>query len=86
MYKVILDKQAEKFIKRLDGTSKNRIIKGIKELAENPFLDTNVKKLRGMENVYRKRVGDFRILYEVNNGELIILILKVGNRGEVYKK
>ncbi|RXT03660.1 type II toxin-antitoxin system RelE/ParE family toxin [Ammoniphilus sp. CFH 90114] len=55
-------------------------------LAENPYAETNVKKSRGEEDLYRKRVWDYRIIFTINDGQLVILVLKVGSRGDVYKE
>jgi len=56
------------------------------ELAENPFADTNVTRLKGYASTFRKRVGDFRIIFEGDQGHLIVLVLKIGCRGDIYKK
>lgn len=55
-------------------------------LAENPFADSSVKCLKGYTSTFRMRVGDFRIIYEVNQSELIVLVLKIGSRGDIYNK
>lgn len=48
-------------------------------------MDKNVNPLEGDENLFRKRVGHFRIVFSVENEQLIILIIKVSSRGDVYK-
>jgi hypothetical protein len=48
-------------------------------------LDANVKKLAGYEDRYRLRVGDYRVLYEVMDGQLVILVVGVGHRREIYR-
>jgi mRNA interferase RelE/StbE len=48
-------------------------------------MDKNVKPLEGDENLFRKRVGDYRIVFSVENEQLIILIIKLSSRGDVYK-
>ncbi|AXF56549.1 type II toxin-antitoxin system RelE family toxin [Salicibibacter kimchii] len=42
--------------------------------------------MKGYTSTFRKRVGDFRIIFEVDQGDLIVLVLKVGSRGDIYKK
>ena len=54
-------------------------------LEENP-RPSGAKKMRGYKNLFRVRVGDWRIIYTINDEELIILILTVASRGKAYKK
>lgn len=70
-------KQALKFLKKQDKITTARIISAIHKL---PLGD--IKKLQGTI-FYRLRVGDFRVIFDQNNE--IILIVKIGNRGEIYK-
>ena len=79
-YNIKLTKKAEKFIKKQDKDTQKRIIKSIVELPEG-----DIKKLRGMDEIYRLRVGDYRVLFEKNDKEFIIIIIAVGNRGQIYK-
>jgi mRNA interferase RelE/StbE len=79
-YNVKVTKKAEKFIKKQDKDTQKRIIKSIVELPEG-----DVKKLKGMGEMYRLRVGDFRVLFEKNDREIIIIVVDIGNRGQVYK-
>ena len=46
----------------------------------------DIKKLKGHSDLLRLRVGEYRIIYTVDNGELIIYVVDAGNRGEIYKK
>ena len=46
----------------------------------------DVKRLQGQENLYRLRVGPYRIIYAVDHGELVIYVIGAGNRGDIYKK
>lgn len=85
MYDMKIDKQAIKYIKKADELTRRRLINALTELAESPFSDPHVKRLKGYTNLFRKRVGDLRIIFEVNQGELIVLILKIGSRGDIYK-
>ncbi|MHA6251755.1 type II toxin-antitoxin system RelE family toxin [Oceanobacillus sp. CAU 1775] len=48
--------------------------------------DSSVKRMKGYNSTFRKRVGDFRIIFEVDQGQLIVLVLKIGSRGDIYKK
>ncbi len=54
-------------------------------IAADPFANhPNAKKLQGREG-YRLRIGDWRVIYKVVNEQLVIIVLKVASRGEVYK-
>jgi mRNA interferase RelE/StbE len=54
-------------------------------IAADPYADhPNAKKLQGREG-YRLRVGDWRVIYTIQNEQLMIIVLKVASRGEVYR-
>lgn len=59
-----------------------RIVKAIEVLPNGE----DIKKLKGHNNLFRLRVGDYRIVYTVDNGELIVYVIDAGNRGEIYNK
>ena len=82
MYKIVLKKKAKKFIDKLPKNEKIRMIRAIEMLPNGE----DIKKLKGYDNLLRLRVGDYRIIYRVDNGELIIYIIDAGNRGEIYNK
>lgn len=46
----------------------------------------DIKRLRGHQDLLRMRVGDYRIIYTVDNGKLIVCIIDIGNRGDIYKR
>ncbi|MFA6939583.1 MAG: type II toxin-antitoxin system RelE/ParE family toxin [Clostridiaceae bacterium] len=79
-YNIRLTKKAEKFIKKQDRDTQKRLIKAIVELPEG-----DIKKLKGIDELYRLRVGDFRILFEKKDTELVIIVVDIGNRGQIYK-
>lgn len=82
MYRVVLKKRAKKFIDKLQKGEKIRIVRAIEQLPDGE----DIKKLKGHSNLLRLRIGDYRIIYTVDNGEYIILVIDVGNRGDIYKK
>lgn len=83
-YKVEWKKSAVKELRSLDKPVIQKIIAAVEKLSENPF-EEGVKKLVGSNQTYRKRVGDYRIIYEVVFNRLIIEIIKVGHRKDIYK-
>jgi len=82
-YQVILKRSAEKELDALQAKTRNRIIKHLLALEENP-RPSGIKKLQGQES-YRLRVGDYRVLYTVNDKIKQVVILAVGHRREVYR-
>jgi mRNA interferase RelE/StbE len=74
------ERQFKKFPKEVQIRLKHRI----DILAGNPF-PRGVKKLSAEENLYRLRIGDYRIIYQVQGRALLILILKLGHRKNVYR-
>ena len=82
MYRIVLKKKAKKFIDKLPKNEKIRMIRAIEMLPNGE----DIKKLKGYNDLLRLRVGDYRIIYTVDNGELIIYVIDAGNRGEIYNK
>ncbi len=84
MYKIIFSKKADKALRKMPRNIALNISKKIKELADNPHKMRNIKKLTNHPG-YRLRVGDWRIVYTVYENELLVHIVNVKTRGEVYK-
>ncbi|MAT45723.1 MAG: hypothetical protein CL609_25605 [Anaerolineaceae bacterium] len=84
-YDIRFTKQAAKTLQKIPVSLKNTIRYKIEQIAEDPFLKhPNVTKLQNREG-YRLRVGDWRILYEVRQDDILIIVLKIGLRKEVYR-
>ena len=81
---ILIHRRAEKRLKRLHGKTLTHIRKAISALASEPHPNGS-KKMVGYENFYRIRVGDWRIIYAVEEDKLIILVLDVAPRGSIYK-
>lgn len=82
MYRIIIKKKAKKFIDRLPLNEKKRIVAAI-ELLPN---GEDIKKLKGHNDLLRLRVGEYRIICTVDHGELIVMVIDAGNRGEIYNR
>ncbi len=74
-----------KNIKRVPKKELRRIKKKIDDLAEN-LPDQTTTKMKGNNAFHKIRVGDYRIVYEIHDDRLVILIVKVGHRKDVYKR
>ncbi len=86
-FKVVIKTSAEKELEKLPNAEIAQILDVIDSLAENPYQD-GIKKLKGkkkMSPCFRIRAGNYRILYEVNNHKLIVHVIAVGDRKEIYK-
>ena len=85
-YEVKFYKDALKSIRKLDPLTRNRILDHINILSENPRNpELDIKTMQGFENKFRLRVGSYRVVFSVFKDQLIIVIIRVGSRGDVYK-
>lgn len=83
MYEVVVTRSAAKSIAKLPANRRRQIASAIQQLAYNP-RPPGCRRLRGESN-WRIRVGDFRIIYSIDDGQLVVVILKVSPRGGAYK-
>lgn len=83
-YSVLLTRSAAKELERVRTKDRTRIVRKIGALAEDP-RPVGVEKLSGDEK-YRIRQGDYRILYEIVDAQLIVTVVRIGNRREVYRR
>jgi len=85
MYRVILKPAAEKFFEKLRNADlQRRIASRLRELAANPRTP-GAEKLSGGDVLYRIRVGDYRIVYQIRDAELLVLVAKIADRKDVYR-
>ncbi len=82
-YKIEFRARVEKELRAIPRKDQLRILQSISGLSSHP-RPPGSKKLSGQER-YRLRQGDYRILYEIHDGSLLIVIVKVGNRRDVYE-
>lgn len=80
-YRIVYDKPAVKFLKRQPREIQERIISAIHKLPESG----DIKPLAGHINLFRLRIGSYRVIYSIENDVLIVRVLDIGNRGDVYK-
>jgi len=83
-YKVQLKRSVIKILKSLPQKEVKKIAKKIDSLEQNP-VPKDSKKLKGEKDLYRVRVGDYRILYFFQNLNLTVLVIRVGHRKDIYK-
>ena len=83
MYSIKFDKKAADFVRKLDNQLQKRLVKKIDELSENPFLG---KPLSGnLSGLWRLRCDKYRIIYQVKHQELLIFVLNIGHRKNIYE-
>ena len=82
MYQIIIKKKAKKFIDSLPVNERRRVVAAI-ELLPN---GEDIKKLKGHDKLLRLRVGEYRIIYTVDNGELIVYVIDARSRGQIYNR
>lgn len=82
MYRIILKKRAKKFIDGLPMNERKRVVTAIERLPDGE----DIKRLKGHDDLFRLRVGTYRIIYTVDNGELVIYVIDAGNRGQIYNR
>lgn len=83
-YSILLAPPAERQLRSFAPAIQKRLVRRIKTLQHDP-RPSGVKKLAGEEDLYRIREGNYRIIYTIQDKELIVLILKIGDRKEVYR-
>ncbi|HLH30947.1 MAG TPA: type II toxin-antitoxin system RelE/ParE family toxin [Terriglobia bacterium] len=79
-----MDARVRKDIASFDKDAQRKLIARMESLANNPRPDGCVK-LKGEEDSYRIRVGDYHIVYQIRDKELVVLVVRVGHRREVYR-
>jgi mRNA interferase RelE/StbE len=85
MHRILLRPSAQKFLCKLrDKTLAVRLVAAMRGLASDP-RPPGCEKLAGMESLYRIRVGDYRIVYQIQDEVLLVLVVKIGHRREVYR-
>lgn len=83
-YAIEFTPTAVKDLKALPKAILKKIDARIASLANNP-QPGDVKKLQGSDDLYRIRVGDYRIVYTIEDGKLIIVVVRIGHRKEIYR-
>lgn len=83
-YRVEVLPQPRKTLAKIPRPMAARIVEAIESLAENP-RPIGATKLRGFRNIYRIRVADYRVVYEIHDDRLVVLVIRVGHRRDVYR-
>lgn len=84
MYRVRTSPDADKQLAKLDGAVRVRVAQKIDALAENP-RPPGCKKLKGDDNLWRVRAGDYRIVFSIHDDVLLVVVIRIAHRREVYR-
>lgn len=82
MYEVLIDRSAQKQLQKIAAPNFNRIVKAIYALGNNP-RPQGYKKLTGRDG-YRIRIGDYRVIYQIEDNVLKVFVIEIGHRREIY--
>jgi len=86
MYKVVLTKKAKVFYANADSILAKKLAKCFEILENNPFQHPNIKALKGqLKGYYRYRIGDYHIIYEIDNQTIQVIIIKIAHRKNIYE-
>jgi len=84
-YSIEFYRDALKYLQKLDKQTRIRISKSLNALQENPFhSELDIKRMTGTKDEYRLRVGSYRVIYSVQDDILMIYVIKIGPRRDVY--
>lgn len=83
-YRILFERPAEKAFRRLPAEVREALAKRISALAEEP-RPAEARKLEGAEDCYRLRQGDYRLIYTIIEERVVVLVLRVGHRGDIYR-
>ena len=83
-YRIEFTPRADSQFRDLDKSVQKRLGQRIDSLADNP-RPQGVKKLAGEGDFYRARVGDYRIVYQIRDKSLLVVIVRLGHRSEIYR-
>ena len=81
-FKVVLSAESAEFIRKCDKAVRNRILKSLKKLEDEPEKGKPLTSI--LTGLWSLRIGDYRAIYQIKNNELIILVIKIGHRKNVY--
>ena len=85
MYRILFTKQADRALRKMSRSTARLIREKLDQLATDPYVrHPNVTRLQGRPG-FRLRVGDWRVIYELEDDRLMVLVLKIAPRGEVYR-
>jgi len=83
-YELFIEKRAQRALAKIVQPYRDKIISAIRRLSEDP-RPSGTKKLSGRD-AWRIRIGAYRVLYEIHDAKLVVLVLEIGDRRDIYRK
>jgi mRNA interferase RelE/StbE len=83
MYKIELRRLAQRALDKLPQRDFKAVLETVKDLAESP-RPKGVEKLKGT-GLYRVRQGDYRVVYSIDDAQKLVIVVRIGNRKEIYR-
>jgi mRNA interferase RelE/StbE len=83
-YRIVFKESARRELAALPIAVQKRLDARLVALADNP-RPAGVKALQGQKGLFRLRVGDYRVIYHIHDEQLLVLVIKIGHRREVYR-
>lgn len=83
-FEIRVSRMAERQLRKLPSVARDRVVRAVRALADDP-VPRGSRRLTGYDDVFRIRIGPYRVLYSVAASTLTILVLKIGHRRDVYR-
>ena len=83
-FRIQVSGMAERQLKKLSSEARDRVVRAVRALADDP-VPRGSRRLTGYDDVFRVRIGPYRVLYSVAASTLTILVLKIGHRRDIYR-
>lgn len=80
-FEIVLTNEAENFIKKCDKDIRNRILKSIRRLEDDPEIGKPLTSI--LTGLWSLRIGDYRAIYQIKNNKLTVVVIKIGHRKNV---
>jgi len=86
MYEIRLSKKAQRVYEQADKPLALKLNRCFEQLTQNPHTHPNIKRLRGeLTGYFRYRIGDWRVVYEINDEQVIVIVVMIAHRRNVYR-
>jgi mRNA interferase RelE/StbE len=86
-YKVEFVRSARKEFEKLPERIRGRVVNALKLLAHDPYSELlKIKNLKGADDLFRIRLGEYRLVYQIDDHKLIVIVIKIGHRSDIYRR